>query len=531
MQTNGVILVKRVDIKTHPDLALFPVGESERKAVAASMRAHGFDSAQPLVRWRETGYLVDGHTRLAAAEDAALADVLVLDRSFEDWDAAIDYAIARQRDRRNLTRQQMNAYTAHVVRTADRLKTHGAGARKLIAAGAAISGKSADELGAKIGVSGDTVERVRKVLASDDEETKAKLLAGKIAPNAAYQRVKRVEAAKVDSTDASPLPDRQEMHAYVAQVVRAADQHQPQPAPQSTPPQPASPPTTLFGPAPKPLPASYSLADWAEMDKDARAEAIHIGSSITASLNKQDTDNIEWAKWSWNPITGCLHNCSYCYARDIANRFFAQKFAPAFLPQRLGAPAHQTVPDQAKTELGYRNIFTCSMADLFGKWVPAEWIEAVLDVVRENPQWNFLLLTKFPNRLAEFTYPKNAWLGTSVDCQARVKNAERSFAKVQGGVKWLSIEPMLEPLKFDSLAMFDWVVIGGASKSTETPEWIPPRRWVMDLERQAVDAGCMIYEKTNLGFQNSPSRLREYPGWERPEAPLPSSLKYLPSIG
>ena len=44
----------------------------------------------------------------------------------------------------------------------------------------------------------------------------------------------------------------------------------------------------------------------------------------------QVNDNIGWAKWSWNPVTGCLHNCDYCYARDIANRFYPQKFEPTF---------------------------------------------------------------------------------------------------------------------------------------------------------------------------------------------------------
>jgi hypothetical protein len=31
-------------------------------------------------------------------------------------------------------------------------------------------------------------------------------------------------------------------------------------------------------------------------------------------------ENVDWAKWTWNPVTGCLHNCVYCYARDIAER-------------------------------------------------------------------------------------------------------------------------------------------------------------------------------------------------------------------
>lgn len=30
---------------------------------------------------------------------------------------------------------------------------------------------------------------------------------------------------------------------------------------------------------------------------------------------------IEWCDATWNPVTGCLHGCEYCYARKIANRF------------------------------------------------------------------------------------------------------------------------------------------------------------------------------------------------------------------
>jgi protein gp37 len=156
------------------------------------------------------------------------------------------------------------------------------------------------------------------------------------------------------------------------------------------------------------------------------------------------------------------------------------------------------------------------MADLFGKWVPSEWIEAVLAQVWLNPQWNFLFLTKFPTRMSEFEYPSNAWLGTTVDRQYAVERAEKAFHKLKNngyqGIAWLSCEPMMERLTFSSLKMFDWVVIGGASKSTRTPEFRPPQEWITHLQTQAQAAGCKLYEKTNLySHTNRLERIREYP--------------------
>ena len=256
--------------------------------------------------------------------------------------------------------------------------------------------------------------------------------------------------------------------------------------------------------------AQASVEEWKAMDEVSR-QAMLGRRSDTATFNRQDNDSIEWALWSWNPVTGCLHNCSYCYARDIAERFYAWKFAPTFLPSRLDAPMHTKVPPG--NNIGGKNVFTCSMADLFGKWVPAEWIEAVLDSVRQNPQWNFLFLTKFPSRLPDFDFPDNAWIGTTIDAQARIPHAEECFAKTRARVKWLSCEPMLERLTFNRLDLFDWIVAGGASASTQTPEFRPPREWIEHLEGQARKAGLKIYEKTNLL-----SRLREYPGQIEPDA-------------
>jgi len=154
--------------------------------------------------------------------------------------------------------------------------------------------------------------------------------------------------------------------------------------------------------------------------------------------------------------------------------------------------------------------------------VPSEWIEAVLDQVRANAQWNFLFLTKFPKRLVDFDFPPNAWVGTTVDCQARVKSAEDAFAKVKASVKWLSVEPMIEPLKFKHLDLFQWLVIGGASRSTQTPEWRVPAAWWASLYLNAKELGLQVYLKSNLY-----ERERGYPGTKVSEVLAPAQFAYL----
>lgn len=291
------------------------------------------------------------------------------------------------------------------------------------------------------------------------------------------------------------------------------------------------------------LRANCSLDEWKDLSAAERQSLLAPARGAGGAFNAQDTSAIEWAQWSWNPITGCKHDCPYCYARDITQdpRFesaFPNGFAPTFRSNALNGPANTKVPKGAKSDTRHRNVFTCSMADLFGRWVPSEWIESVMSTVRDSPEWNFLFLTKFPQRLAEIEIPDNAWMGTTVDMQARVANAEKAFAKVGGKVKWLSVEPMIEPLRFDRLDLFDWVVIGGASPSSQTPAWRPPFAWIMDLVTQCRDAGCRVYMKTNLfgepkdgrGAYAANARILELP-FDAPIVPdahqAPDAFKYL----
>ena len=224
----------------------------------------------------------------------------------------------------------------------------------------------------------------------------------------------------------------------------------------------------------------------------------------------QTNEMVDWASFTWNPVTGCWHACNYCYARAIANDVrmadaYPKQFEPCFHEARLKAPANTPFPKLILRPQD-RNVFVCSMADLFGKWVPDEWIVKVFEQVNLFQPWNFLFLTKFPQRLRSVCddllrgFPDNAWMGCTVNAQTRVKTAQEAFKGLRAKVRWLSVEPMQERLTFTDMTMFDWLVAGGKSASpfNGTPDGQPEWEWVEHLLEQARAAGLDVFFKENL---------------------------------
>lgn len=209
---------------------------------------------------------------------------------------------------------------------------------------------------------------------------------------------------------------------------------------------------------------------------------------------------IEWTDMSWNPVTGCKHTCKYCYARQIAHRFKGQKafprgFEPMFHPERLNQPIKRKKPTK---------IFCCSMSDLFGDWVPKEWITKTLDTIRQSPQHTFQILTKNPKRLKEFSFPQNIWLGTTTETNNIAKNRIPYLLECNAKIKFISAEPIQGIIQTDTCKGLDWLIVGWV---TGPQKQVPNLFWVDSVIKAGMELNIPVFEKPNtnrIGPKNFP---------------------------
>lgn len=205
---------------------------------------------------------------------------------------------------------------------------------------------------------------------------------------------------------------------------------------------------------------------------------------------------IEWTDATWNPIRGCTKispGCKHCYAERFAERFrgvpghpFEQGFDLRLVPEKLGEPLRLKKP---------LHIFVNSMSDLFHDEVPVEYIRQVFDVMNQANWHQYQVLTKRAERLESLNdvinWAPNIWMGVSVensDYAWRIDYLRRTNAHV----KFLSIEPLLGPIRTLKLHGINWVIVGGESGPGARPM---EKEWVIDIRDQCVRSGVAFFFK------------------------------------
>lgn len=200
---------------------------------------------------------------------------------------------------------------------------------------------------------------------------------------------------------------------------------------------------------------------------------------------------IEWCDSTLNPVIGCTYGCDFCYARKMNNRFsWIKNFShPEFFSERL-----KNLKSQKS-----QNIFMNSMSDI-ADW-KKEWFATVWEAIKNNPQHNYLFLTKRPEMIYEdwIQFGKNnIWCGaTGVDSKT-VDKAIFYLNEIKGGNTFISIEPILNDVQFsEGLENINWVIIG-AETGNRKGKIKPKMEWINKIINECDKYSVPIFMKESL---------------------------------
>lgn len=214
-----------------------------------------------------------------------------------------------------------------------------------------------------------------------------------------------------------------------------------------------------------------------------------------------DGSAIEWTDATWNPVRGCTKispGCKHCYAQTFSERWrgtpghpYEQGFDLRLVPEKLTDPLHWSRP---------RTIFVNSMSDLFHKAVPDAYVRSVFETMMLADWHIYQVLTKRARRLRDFTQReqpelaahKHIWLGVSVEDRRWGIPRIDELRSTTAGVKFLSVEPLLEDLGEVDLKGIDWVIVGGESGLGARP--MKPE-WALSIRDQCREAGVPFFFK------------------------------------
>lgn len=262
-----------------------------------------------------------------------------------------------------------------------------------------------------------------------------------------------------------------------------------------------------------------------------------------------DKTGISWTEATWNPVAGCSivsPGCKNCYAMEWAGRILdkpgshyhktTEKVKGKSVWTGLIAVAPDHIFYQPLRWTRGRKIFVNSMSDLFHPNVPRAVQIKVFAIAALTPHHIYQILTKRHAEMLEVVndpkfkeavlkeaillgctapvhnLPKappsewplaNVWLGVSAEDQERWDERVQILRKVQAAVRFVSVEPQIEEINPDNLAMLGihWVICGGESGRQARPFAV---RWAT-LLRKVTKANGVAFFMKQMGSNCSPA--------------------------
>lgn len=162
-------------------------------------------------------------------------------------------------------------------------------------------------------------------------------------------------------------------------------------------------------------------------------------------------------------------------------------FALSILPERLTQPLKRGKPTM---------YFVNSMSDLFHNDVPFSFIDQVFDVIRRTPHHTYQILTKRSGRMRKYfasrKAPDNAWLGVSVENRKYGLDRIKDLRQIKAGIRFLSVEPLLDDIGTINLSGIHWVIVGGESGPKARPM---KAEWIESIKEQCEQADIAFFFK------------------------------------
>jgi len=176
---------------------------------------------------------------------------------------------------------------------------------------------------------------------------------------------------------------------------------------------------------------------------------------------------ISWTTHTFNPWRGCAKvsaGCKHCYAEHLVAKRQGLPLWGIDAERKIAAESTWKEPrrwNRLAAQAGERHrVFCSSLADVFEPRADlADARRRLFRLIEETPALDWLLLTKRPESMAQLAveagwlraWPSNVWAGTTVEHQAAAEERIPRLLGVPARVRFLSCEPLLEPLNLESI--------------------------------------------------------------------------------